>query len=168
MTHPPKGLPNDPASRLLMLFPRLMHTLKRDRMNLHAADPAHESPGMFTDRAGQHRLLSMLQRHERLTSTGIAEALDVSPPTVSTMVRSLAEHKLVSRERDAVDQRVVWITLSESGRTLLDSERREWQKIFQHRFEQLTFEDQALIRNALPAFEHLLDTEPISIQEKER
>lgn len=152
---------HDPESRLLMLFPRLMHMLKRDRMRMHAGDPKHATDPSLPDRGGQYRLLGMLQRHQRLTIQGMADALEVSPPTVSRMIRDLAEHDLVSRERDIGDQRVVWITLTEAGSDVLDAERGHWRTIFAHRFEQLDAIDQALIRNAIPAFERLLETRPM-------
>lgn len=161
------GTELDIASRLMSLMPRLHHTLKRDRMRLHAEHSEEDAGTVLSDRGGQYRLLGVLLRQERFTTQGLAGALEVSPPTVSTMIRRLVEHGLVVRERDDGDQRIVWITITEDGRQFVQRERDRWHTVFLHRFEQLSPGDQDLIRAALPAFEHLLATDPHACTRKE-
>jgi DNA-binding MarR family transcriptional regulator len=145
------------ASRLLSVLPRLHHTLRRDRQRVEASDPATPS---LSDRVGQYRLLSMLLINEPMTTYQLAERMEVSPPTVSTMIRRLAEQEMVERKRDADDQRVVWLTITGAGREVVEEERRRWRGVFLQRFEQLATEDQRLIAAAIPALERLLDADP--------
>lgn len=163
----PTDTQQDVAARLLTIFPRLLHTLKRDRARLLAEGSVQANGESLRDQRGQYRLLGVLLEHERLTMQGLADALEVSPPTASTMVRRLAEHGFVTRERDAADQRIVWITVAEEGRRALESEHTRWRTVFLHRFEQLDPSHQQLIADALPAFERLLAATPHSCSRKD-
>lgn len=145
------------AGRLLGVLPRLHHTLRRDRQRSEAAEPGAAS---FSDRIGQYRLVSILFVHGRMTTHQLAERMEVSAPTVSTMVRRLVEQGMVERARDADDQRVVWLAITDAGREVVEEERRRWREVFLQRFEQLDPDDQRLIAEAIPALERLLDTDP--------
>ena len=165
--HQPTDTQQDVVARLLTVFPRLLHTLKRDRARLLTEDASRENGESLRDQRGQYRLLGVLLEHERLTMQGLANALEVSPPTASTMVRRLVEHGFVTRERDPADQRIVWITVAEEGRRALEAEHARWRSVFLHRFEQLEPHDQQLISDALPAFERLLATARHSCSRKD-
>jgi DNA-binding MarR family transcriptional regulator len=77
---------------------------------------------------GPHRELSLPQLfllvtlHERgtLTVSALAELLGVTAPSASTLIDRMEERGLVARERDAEDRRVVHVTVTEEGHTLLD------------------------------------------------
>ncbi len=144
------------AGRLLGVLPRLHHALRRDRQRSEAAEPGATS---LSDRIGQYRLVSILFVHGRMTTHQLAERMEVSAPTVSTMVRRLVEQGMVERARDTDDQRVVWLTITDAGREVVEEERRRWREVFLKRFEQLDPEDQRLIAEAIPALERLLDTD---------
>lgn len=156
---------HEAAGRLLSLLPPLMHALRRDRLRLEAVDPL---AAMLSERRGQFRLLHALLDHGRLTTQELAHRLEVSPPTVSTMVHALAAHDLVARERDGADQRQVWISLSERGRAAVEDERARMRAVFLGRFEQLDEADQERIAQAIPALERLLAVEPQPCQRKVR
>ena len=145
------------AGRILAVLPRMHHTLRRDRVRQQTGDGA---AAVFSDRMGQYRLLSLLYGADRLTSHQLAEQMDVSAPTVSTMVRSLVDEGLVERERDADDQRVVRLTITDIGRRTVEDERRAWRDVFLARFTQLSDLDQQAIIDAVPALERLLATDP--------
>ena len=152
------------AGRLLTVLPRLQHALKRDRIRTDAED---QTASILSDRRGQYHLLGMLMSHDRMTSQQLADRLEVSAPTVSSMVRSLSEGGLVRRERDDADQRIVWLTLSDEGRRVVEDERRRWRAVFLQRFERLDAADQRLIADAVPALERLLGTEPYACTRKD-
>lgn len=65
----------------------------------------------------QGQILAFLQTRPERCSTGgkIAEALAVTPPTITDAVNSLVAKGLVSKERSAADARVVEIRLTEEG-----------------------------------------------------
>lgn len=152
------------AERLLSVLPRLLHTLKRDRMLVSADDPL---AGILSERRGQFRLLHVLLDHGPLTTQELAHRLEVSPPTVSTMVHALAEHHLVARARDGADQRQVWISLSERGRQAVEDERGRMRALILARFEQLDEPDRERIANAIPALERMLATEASACPRKD-
>ena len=145
------------AARLLHLLPRLHHALKRDRQRREASDPADRP---FSARMGQYRLLMLLGERDRVTAHQLASRLEVSAPTVSTMVRALAEQGLVARERDTSDQRVVWLSITPAGRALVEEERRRWQEVFARRYARLDEADRAAIAAAVPALERLAAATP--------
>jgi DNA-binding MarR family transcriptional regulator len=77
---------------------------------------------------GPHRELSLPQLfllvtlHEggTLTVSALADLLGVTAPSASTLIDRMEERGLVARERDAADRRVVHVTITEWGDTLLD------------------------------------------------
>jgi DNA-binding MarR family transcriptional regulator len=152
------------AGRLLSVLPPLMHALRRDRMRLSEVDPL---AGILSERRGQFRLLHTLLDHGPMTTQEIAQRLEVAPPTVSTMVHALAEHDLVARKRDGADQRQVWISLSDRGRTAVEDERGRMRALFLARFEQLDEGDKELIARAVPALERLLAADPHACPRKD-
>lgn len=144
------------AGQLLSIMPRLMHTLKRDRQ-LREAD--QDLSSRLAGRRGQYHLLSALRDHGRMSLQQVAERLDVSPPTVSEMARSLTDEGLLARDRDPSDARIVWVSLTPKGVSLVDAERERWREVFLERFETLGADDQRRIEDAIPALERLLEAD---------
>ncbi|HVC40162.1 MAG TPA: MarR family winged helix-turn-helix transcriptional regulator [Candidatus Dormibacteraeota bacterium] len=66
---------------------------------------------------GQMHLLMVLQELGPATVGQLAEALEVSPPSVSAALDRLEEHGLAVRRRDQQDRRVVHAALSSRGRS---------------------------------------------------
>ena len=141
------------AGRLMSVLPRLQHTLKRDRLRSEEREP---TGAILPGRRGQFHLMHVLLDSGPMTTHQLASRLEVSAPTISTMVHALHEHELVTRERDGEDQRVVWISLSETGRRAIMEERHRMRLLFLRRYERLSVEDQRLIAEAVPALERFL------------
>ena len=72
----------------------------------------------------QYGLLFGLCEHSELSSSELASAADLAPATATEMLEGLAAAGLVTRERSERDRRVVLISLTARGRTLVE-ERRE-------------------------------------------
>jgi DNA-binding MarR family transcriptional regulator len=83
------------------------------------------------------------------------------------MVHALAEQELVTRERDAIDQRQVRISLSERGRRAVEEEHERMGRLMDARIALLDPSDQEAITRALPALERLLGTESHPCQRKD-
>ncbi|MGH7692685.1 MAG: MarR family winged helix-turn-helix transcriptional regulator [Candidatus Dormibacteria bacterium] len=79
-----------------------------------------QSPGgRFARRdlsVGQMHLLLVLQELGPATVGQLAEALGISPPSVSSALDRLEEHGLAARRRDREDRRMVHAVLSNRGR----------------------------------------------------
>ena len=68
--------------------------------------------------AAQLSALSVLMGGPR-TMSELASAEQVQPPTMSRLVREMEAAGLVDRERDARDQRVMWIGSTDAGQQVL-------------------------------------------------
>ena len=69
-------------------------------------------------------LLRLFFVKEEWTTTELAQALPVKAPRISRVVSKLVDMGLVSRRRPSSDRRVVFLTLTDEGRTLtLDVQR---------------------------------------------
>ena len=90
----------------------------------------------------------------------LAEQLDVAAPTVTAMVKRLLSQGFVERLRDEQDWRVVRVLPTERGQralTLYDQFRRA---NLRRRLAQLSQEELALLRLALPVLHHIVEVEP--------
>ena len=68
--------------------------------------------------AAQLSALSVLMSGPR-TIGELASAEQVQPPTISRLIRQMEAEGLVTRERDAADQRVVWVGSTDTGQRIL-------------------------------------------------
>jgi DNA-binding MarR family transcriptional regulator len=109
MVASPPVAASDEAFRLAdRLHSAAIHLLRR----LRRTDP------LTGVSAAQLSALSVLMSGRR-TIGELAAAEQVQPPTISRLIRQMEADGLVGRERDATDQRVVWIRSTESGQRIL-------------------------------------------------
>ncbi|MCA9958215.1 MAG: MarR family transcriptional regulator [Anaerolineales bacterium] len=95
------------AQQILLILPMLMRIMAAEfRQMQRALLPAHLSV-MFILSQGSCNL------------SELAEQLAVSPPTMSNTVSKLVADGLVARTRSEQDRRIVQITLTATGQTLL-------------------------------------------------
>lgn len=69
--------------------------------------------------SGHVSLLGMLQ-FRPYTLTELAERHSVSSPTMSSTVTTLEERGWVKRDRSQQDRRIVWVSITPEGKTVLD------------------------------------------------
>jgi MarR family transcriptional regulator, organic hydroperoxide resistance regulator len=81
-------------------------------------------PGDLTQ--GQIRALFTIDVNGEATAGELAKAAELSPASVSTMLDHLERDGIVERRRSDHDRRVVVVTLTASGRALLDEKRARW------------------------------------------
>ena len=77
---------------------------------------------------GQYQVLYLINRGND-TISRLAACIKVSVPTISRQVDFLESRNLVNRVRDEADRRVVYLKMTEAGKTLLDemiSEMERW------------------------------------------
>jgi DNA-binding MarR family transcriptional regulator len=83
-------------------------------------------PGDLT--ATQFAILALLERHEGMNTSQLAERLDLSAPTVVRAVDALERKDLVTRSRSAHDHREVVLAMTDVGRSVkgaMEAARRE-------------------------------------------
>ena len=83
--------------------------------------------------SAQIKLLTCFSNKSELTMTELSNNLAVSMPTMTAMVDRLVNSKMVERERDNRDRRVVKVKLTDAGekilRKLIRIRRKEMEKI---------------------------------------
>ncbi len=74
------------------------------------------------------RALFTIGKTGEATAGDLAKAAELSPASVSAMLDHLERDGIVSRRRADHDRRVVLVTLTDSGRTLLEEKRTAWRR----------------------------------------
>ena len=65
---------------------------------------------------GQPQLLLALKAHEHVSQKELAQTMDITPATLTVMLKRMDGKQLVSRVSDAQDQRITRLCLTEKGR----------------------------------------------------
>jgi DNA-binding MarR family transcriptional regulator len=81
----------------------------------------------------------------------LAEAEQVTAPTMTRMVRGMESDGLVRRKSDDNDRRVVWITATAKGRKILQEGRERRIALLAEAIEGLSSKDQSLLLQATAA-----------------
>ncbi|HEU0000947.1 MAG TPA: MarR family transcriptional regulator [Ktedonobacteraceae bacterium] len=148
------------ADGLLDLIPGLLRSIRSD---MPREDGSKESTPELRDiselraTTGQIRLLRILSAHERCTMQDLADALDVAPPTATSMIKRLLAQGFVARLRDEQDWRVVWVSPTERGKravALYDAYRRA---NLQRRLSHLSHDELARLHAALPVLRQIIE-----------
>jgi DNA-binding MarR family transcriptional regulator len=133
------------------------------------AIPGEESEG-HKQRGGQWRVLGILHHGDSPTMNDLASRMDVSPPTVTGIVRGLVDRGLVERNHDPDDWRVVRITITGAGQEAFAAHKRDRREMMMRVLEELDDDAIERLRIALPAFhalEQVLDPATRVINEGE-
>lgn len=106
----------------------------------------------------QARLLSTIEDRGQARISDLAALDNCSQPTMTTQVRRLEDSGLVSRTPDPADARAVLIRITPAGVRALQQVRVDRAAVINPLLDQLSKADRETLRNAVDAFERLLDT----------
>jgi len=67
----------------------------------------------------QYRVMRYIHRKEKTTSSDLAEIFCVGKSAITSLITRLAEKKLIRRVRDKKDRRVVYLSLTPEGQSIL-------------------------------------------------
>ncbi len=67
--------------------------------------------------AGQLEVLELLQTHEPMKPSELLPHLETTPAAITTLLDRMERAGLVERSRDEADRRIVWVTMTELGRS---------------------------------------------------
>lgn len=98
---------------------------------------------------GQEMMLLRLANSEGVTQSEVADQLCVQPATVTRMLDRLEKTGLVQRQVDTADQRVSRVYLTEVGRALVEPVQNVWRELEETSFQNMTLEEQILLRRLL-------------------
>ena len=86
----------------------------------------------------QLRALLVLDKEDAVTAGDLARSADLNPASVTAMLDLLEYKGIVERSRDVRDRRVCLVSLTATGREILDDKRASWQATWQQRFGDLS------------------------------
>nr|WP_274528637.1 MarR family transcriptional regulator [Paenibacillus piscarius] len=64
----------------------------------------------------QLTVLELLQERDAMKPSDLAPHLATSPAAVTMLLDRMEKHNLIVRERDASDRRIVWVSITETGK----------------------------------------------------
>jgi DNA-binding MarR family transcriptional regulator len=99
--------------------------------------------------ARQYAVIATIARHEGLSQTDLVRMTGIDRSTLADVVQRLLRRGIIERERTTRDGRTYAVTLSEQGRTLLQSIRPTARRADRHVLSALSDEDAKALVNAL-------------------
>ncbi len=102
-------------------------------------------------------VLSTLERDGAKRVSDLADIAQVAQPSMTALLRKLAQAGHVARGSDVQDQRVVTIAITDGGRALLEHIRAVRQAALDARLALLDPADRDMLAAAVPALDKLLD-----------
>jgi DNA-binding MarR family transcriptional regulator len=103
--------------------------------------------------------LVTIARNEPITLGDLAAAEQVAPPSITKVATRLVDAGLARRRADAGDKRVVWIELTDAGRTHLEESRRRRTTWLAGRLRDLTADDLACLERAAELIQQVVAPE---------
>jgi DNA-binding MarR family transcriptional regulator len=106
---------------------------------------------------GQVRALMCLSDKDEATAGELAKFADLNPASMTAMLDHLEGSGVVHRERSDRDRRVVVVSLTEHGRTMVRQQRRAWEKRWRDALRDIPEEDLAAATRVMHHVAGMLD-----------
>ena len=135
------------ATAMRISVSRLARRLRVERLAPELAEPALSDT--------QLAALATLERHGAMTPGELAEHEKVQPPSMTRVIAALADWELVTRSPDPTDRRQVILSVTSSGRELVQQVRRRREAWLARRRAELTPRERAALLAAAPVLEKL-------------
>ena len=103
----------------------------------------------------QLAVMGTLERHGRMAIGDLAEQEKVRPPSMTRTVACLEESGHVRRVKHETDGRQVVVELTAAGRERVTADRRKRDAWLAMRMKELTKDERAVLRSAVPILERL-------------
>lgn len=103
--------------------------------------------------------LASIERAGPISLGELAAVEQVAPPSLTRIVGRLEDAGLVDRVIDSADRRIARMEITDAGRRLLQKVRSRKTAFLARRLAALTPEERAVLADALPLLEALLDGE---------
>ncbi|MFH5882210.1 MarR family winged helix-turn-helix transcriptional regulator [Liberiplasma polymorphum] len=99
---------------------------------------------LLTDK--QFRYLKMIDQKNEVTMGELADLFQLSKPTVTEMIKRFEDTGLINKRKCDTDGRVSYISLTEQGKTLANSNKLESQRAVEKIFAKLTKEELQILQ----------------------
>jgi len=106
-----------------------------------------------------HAALHSIETHGPITPGQLAAHEHVEKPTMTRTIQALLDRELIQRLPDPLDGRVSWLSITPSGRKLLQRSRRRTDEFLAKRVKKLGADDRALLERAAALLETLAEGE---------
>ncbi len=130
-------------------MPLLLYLVKRVELAVRARLDEIVRPAGLT--AVQYTALTVLERHDDLSSAQLARHSFVTAQSMADMITTLQGRRLIERHRDRADRRRLVVSLTAEGRVLLDRFRDQVAALECEMIAGLPEPDIAGLRSALNA-----------------
>lgn len=111
-----------------------------------ALDKSLREIGLYS---GQVFILVFLWEKNEQTQIDLARRLNLSPPTIHKMVKSLSENNFVESRKCADDARQMRVYLTEKGINIRPLVERQWRQVEEKVFAPLTETEKLIFRQIL-------------------
>lgn len=112
----------DPSGELLQQVVIVFHEM---RMTLEERSAKRTAKGQslvkYNPFSGQGRVLAVLAEEDGVPQISLAHKLNVKAQTLSTAIKKLEAKELIERNSDPLDARVQLVSLTDKGRSLVQS-----------------------------------------------
>lgn len=96
--------------------------------------------------SGQIFVLIHLWQEDGKTQIELSHSLNLSPPTINKMIKSLESKDFIFTRRSKKDARKVKVFLSEKGKKIRENVERQWQKLETDFFSPLNETERLILR----------------------
>ncbi|MFD2115890.1 MarR family winged helix-turn-helix transcriptional regulator [Paenibacillus yanchengensis] len=73
---------------------------------------------------GQLHVLELIEQLKQVKPSDLIEYLSTSPAAITTLLDRMERNQLIERTRDEQDRRIVWVTVSEKGKSEMERGRQ--------------------------------------------
>ncbi|WP_019003836.1 MarR family transcriptional regulator [Cohnella laeviribosi] len=108
----------------------------------HTQMEAELAPGLT---AGQLQVLELLQAFEPMKPSELIPHLETTPAAVTTLLDRMERNGLVKRVRDAQDRRIVWVSMTDTGRAEVERGLKIRSEIVGRSLERLSAHNRQLL-----------------------
>jgi DNA-binding MarR family transcriptional regulator len=103
------------------------------------------------------RTLATLEREGPKRLTELAALQQVAQPSMSALIARLESQQLVERSTNAADGRLVIVSITERGRSVLTSIMERRSRLLAGHLQGVSERDREAVKRALPALERLVE-----------
>src|ERR1700742_4397541 len=146
--------------------PLLLYLMKRVELAVRARLDEIVRPDGLT--ALQYTALTVLERHDDMSSAQLARHSFVTAQSMADMITTLQGRGLIERHRDRADRRRLVVSLTAEGRVALDRYRDEVATLEDSMLTGLSTQDTAALRSIMNTCYDNLSLAPVRVAGREQ
>jgi DNA-binding MarR family transcriptional regulator len=146
--------------------PLLLYLMKRVELAVRSRLDEIVRPAGLT--AAQYTALTVLERHDDMSSAQLARHSFVTAQSMADMITTLEARGLIERHRDRADRRRLVVALTAEGRVLLDRYRDEVATLEDSMLTGLSKQDTGALRSIMNTCYDNLSLAPVRVPGREQ